>query len=233
MDFPVKCSLFLRLTGTSLGQYGLYVVKTTGIEAETSAAELDDFAMRMGGEGDAAVLLEFIESAKLSFPTTAAVLSAWQKENSDFDLPEWFGHVVASENSATALDELDRVEAEYAEAIEAGSLALNRLKNEGAKPGDWLPVELERNRVFGIRAAIHDIRKMLPLRDSSARPERATASIPSLGGTKRNAHNAKVREQVVRAYREGGYVSKNAATAELAEKFNRSPSAVRKMLINI
>lgn len=96
-------------------------------------------------------------------------------------------------------------------------LAIEGSEQYPVAPYDW------------VQAAVSEV----VLEDDIAVPHQAQASIQKIGGLKRNEANAAVRAQILNAYRSGGYVSKNAATAELAERFNRSRSTVRKILIRV
>jgi len=161
MDFPIDCALFLRLTECDLGEYGLYKITTQGVRSLRSKEDIDDFADRFPGLGEAAGELDFIQKARLEFPTTAVALLAWAKHNDEIPMPEWFAGVVSENRASAALALLDAAEQKEVDEKEALSSKLRRLKAKKSKPGTWYAVEVELRDVAGRTTAIASVRKLI------------------------------------------------------------------------
>lgn len=78
---------FILLTGTHLGDYGIYHISETAVTARLG--DLDDLAALSPREN--AVLLKFKREAELTFPTTRRRLVEWiENQGGDFTLPDDF-----------------------------------------------------------------------------------------------------------------------------------------------
>jgi len=161
IDFEIDCQTFLRLTDVGLGEYGLYVVETSGVRAKWSKADLDDFAKRMGGGREAEALLDFIRDARLPFSTTAQELLAWQKLNTEFELPDWFAQLLEAADGVAATTIIDSVRNDLVKKIRGLEAKVQALKSEKAKPGVWYPIEAKAERLGSMLLAIDSIRSSI------------------------------------------------------------------------
>lgn len=100
-DEIIDCAQFLRLTGTRLGDYGIYHIGVDGVKATSSPQTVE---MSPGNSAHQSELLDFIAAARLDFPTTPSALVEWTKnQGCDFLLPSWLERAVAETNPGAAL----------------------------------------------------------------------------------------------------------------------------------
>lgn len=116
IDWEIDCGTFLRLTSATLGEYGLYFIEPAGVRALQSEDDIAAASNILGTE-EAAVMLEFVRTARLALPTTASKLIAWiDEQGGEFQLPSWFRAAARSEakDAARTLLELAKENREMA-----------------------------------------------------------------------------------------------------------------------
>jgi len=220
IDFEVDCPLFLRLLNEPLGGFSLYRISVAGVEAAITEQRVQD---SNANAQESAVLLEFIRDARLSFPSTSALVVEFLVKNSDFDLcfPWWFEPVVVARD----------VDAARAILEKAGSLSDAEIsKGEHQRDQQNDNADGRFNVVKWIGAS-----DLAALRSKRSVIDLIHAALPASTAVRarKAAHAMHVpdrlaRENAIRMYHEGNYASKRVAAEVIAPKVHRSPVTVRK-----
>jgi hypothetical protein len=179
LDFQIDYQTFLRLTGEKLGpsKSETYLIEPEGVQLWKDGVNTSEIAKRRGGGHTDAWFLQMAEEARLPFPTTASSLIAWQKKNTEFELPSWLLRAAGAESSGSAIAELDLADGECRAQQDGAALRIAALKTSGGSARNWYPIEVEWNHLLALHAAIRSLREQISLaiRSKQKKPQRFDA----------------------------------------------------------
>lgn len=155
IDWKIDCPTFLRLTDTSIGEHGVYRIEIDGVYDWRTKERINSVPIKLTTE-ESAVMLESIENAKLSLPTTATQLLEWVgRQGGDFAVPDWFTRSAQAQTRSDAEAIMDAAEVDLHSQREADAKGPSSTAAE-RHTIKWLQseAEAELRAMQSLRAAI-------------------------------------------------------------------------------